>query len=663
MSTYSAVLASSQSVMTEADESWLSTKLNVIVHSSVAVPIRKATAPVVWNAATHGSLAATHGSLAATRPATGNGIAAVVVAVVIAVNKQGQVAKFSGRDQAQFELLEGLIARVIETNGSLREFGELQQEMLFQSQQRNVMLEGAALLHADALLPTLSTPSGLLSRTKNMVKSVLGATDCIVFRAALEGTYMYEMPDDFSAHAFLEPVTGIAGHVITSGASVLHSRDDPDEHFDEFVDQRAVKSTHSLLCVPIVDNDDAVVGCIQVLNATRGKDKVFHSHDAELLQQLAKHLYHAISNTTMLTKLYDSSACLAGSEPAEAEGARESVALMAKYLERTCSAERVHIFVRDGAGLTCRNDFSGLEMNIEAGLGFVGRCAALQQPVCVGNMLKDPSFNPRTDQRDGVVINQALYVPIGSAGDATVVVEVLNKQSGPFDRTDEVVARMVGLHAHSLIAKADQLNRLAEARENALALLTAVQYLYPYTGGTDAILHSAVGQLTLVMSATVRVFLTMFNETGEQMDDVWKCYDKSSSSSVMAVLGVAGSAYRNVAPVNMPCQDVRDIDLVEKQKLNSELLLIDGATHTSAFLCQPLIDNVNKTPIGVLEFRRNEKIGSNQPIQNFSDFEEELAYQISLLIVHSMVHHSKTWSVKEAADKLREQVVSVCVCA
>ena len=56
-----------------------------------------------------------------------------------------------------------------------------------------------------------------------------------------------------------------------------------------------------------------------------------------------------------------------------------------------------------------------------------------------------------------------------------------------------------------------------------------------------------------------------------------------------------------------------------------------------AFLCQPLMDSMNKRPIGVIEFRRNEKIGANQPIVSFSDFEEELSSQISGLIVHSMV--------------------------
>ena len=35
--------------------------------------------------------------------------------------------------------------------------------------------------------------------------------------------------------------------------------------------------------------------------------------------------------------------------------------------------------------------------------------------------------------------------------------------------------------------------------------------------------------------------------------------------------------------------------------------------------------------------------------------ESQLAAEIATLCVHSMVHHSKTWSVKQAAETLRAQ--------
>ena len=118
----------------------------------------------------------------------------------------------------------------------------------------------------------------------------------------------------------------------------------------------------------------------------------------------------------------------------------------------------------------------------------------------VQQMLKDTHFNPNVDQRHGITIQDALYVPIcSSAGYTSVVVEMLNKMSGAFDKTDETIAHMVGTHAHASIHRAHELQRLEEARTQALSLLTSVQYLYPYTGGTSDILHGAVAQLSIVM--------------------------------------------------------------------------------------------------------------------------------------------------------------------
>jgi hypothetical protein len=145
---------------------------------------------------------------------------------------------------------------------------------------------------------------------------------------------------------------------------------------------------------------------------------------------------------------------------------------------------------------------------------------------------------------------------------------------------------------------------------------------------------------------------------GTKVDDLWKCYDNTSASpTIQAVNGCAGSSYRNVGTVRVASQDLRHVD---NNQADGEFFtrdLEEGATQTSAFLCQPLMDSLNKRPIGVVEFRRAEKVGSSEPVDSFSDLEEELVYQVSILIVHSMVHHSKTWSVKATAEKLRAEGV------
>ena len=52
-----------------------------------------------------------------------------------------------------------------------------------------------------------------MSRTKLMMSSVLSAADCIIYLATHSRTSMFELTDDLAAHAFIEPLDGIAGKV------------------------------------------------------------------------------------------------------------------------------------------------------------------------------------------------------------------------------------------------------------------------------------------------------------------------------------------------------------------------------------------------------------------------------------------------------------------
>jgi hypothetical protein len=189
------------------------------------------------------------------------------------------------------------------------------------------------------------------------------------------------------------------------------------------------------------------------------------------------------------------------------------------------------MYISDGEDATsfkCFDEYSGHELEIPLGQGFVGRCGQQEEAILVQQMLKDAQFNPnlgvcasdcilldalrtdvrtlmltledKPDQRHGITIQHALYVPIrGAVGYTSVVVEILNKMCGALDKTDEIIGRMVGMHAHGSMHRAHELRQLEGARTQALSLLTSVQYLYPYTGGTSEILHSAVAQLSIVM--------------------------------------------------------------------------------------------------------------------------------------------------------------------
>jgi hypothetical protein len=93
------------------------------------------------------------------------------------------------------------------------------------------------------------------------------AGECNVFVAGHNKSIMYELTDDLGAPVFYEPTTGIVGHVMTTGATVhwdVQSQGPTSKLFDPSVDQRNVVSAHSSLCVPLLGNNDDVLGSIQV---------------------------------------------------------------------------------------------------------------------------------------------------------------------------------------------------------------------------------------------------------------------------------------------------------------------------------------------------------------------------------------------------------------
>jgi serine phosphatase RsbU (regulator of sigma subunit) len=77
---------------------------------------------------------------------------------------------------------------------------------------------------------------------------------------------------------------GIAGSVAASGEAINIPSAYNDERFDPENDRRSGYQTRSILCMPLIDHKDEVVGVIQVLNRVGGGH--FSTHDEQLLTAL-----------------------------------------------------------------------------------------------------------------------------------------------------------------------------------------------------------------------------------------------------------------------------------------------------------------------------------------------------------------------------------------
>jgi len=95
---------------------------------------------------------------------------------------------------------------------------------------------------------------------------------------------------------------GLAGTVAETGEPViLHDAYD-DARFDRTSDQRTGFRTRSMLCVPIKNRGQRVVGVLQLLNKTNG---AFGSRDLEFLSGISDHMAIAMENATLHLELLE----------------------------------------------------------------------------------------------------------------------------------------------------------------------------------------------------------------------------------------------------------------------------------------------------------------------------------------------------------------------
>lgn len=598
-----------------------------------------------------------------------------VLGVIQVMNKVGEVAQFSDTDADQLEQLCPLASNLIENTRSLGELETLQEDVKISFERRNLIVSETASLHE------VGSTRGLLSRSRRLARSLLGARDCTIFLVGYDRDKMFELRDDLREQSYYEEQLGIVGYVIKNGKAVLYDADNTDpsiaDLFHKDVDQRgATTAVSSLLCVPLRDEEGTVIGAWHLCNCV--DRRAFRDEDAELLLTLGRHLVEALRNEGSLSKMLECNRrlrdCVALADPAE------RLHQISQGLKRVIVAERVNVFVRSGQAMVASDELTGQDIVIPIGQGYVGRCGNSENrsAVIMGNINKDSLFRPSVDGRSDIQIQHALYVPVlNHSGQTMLVIEVLNKISAPFDPSDVLVTEIMGANALDAVESQSEHVHLEEARRQALQLLTSVQYLYPVNSDADSILNSAVTQMAHVLKAKARIYLGIPTEGGIS-EDQWTCYDSEGSalSGPVGIGGVAGSCFKKVAPIMISSEDVeegeesgdlhatatspgaarspgrgsypsspslgRHSPLGAGQGGGSPVTMVpagDGRENTSTILCQPLMDAVSQRPIGVLEFRRVQR--ELEAVKSFSVLDQELAYHLSVLLVHAMVNHSK----------------------
>jgi GAF domain-containing protein len=251
--------------------------------------------------------------------------------------------------------------------------------------------------------------------------------------------------------------SGIVGWVAKHGHLVNIPDAYEDPRFNRDVDKRTGFRTTSLLCAPVRDLKDRVVGAVQVMNKNTG---LFNDNDEGLLRGFADQamvfldnfqLYQTVVQSNQRMSMMLDLATAIGS----ARDLRELMVIMARKIAEQLRCEYVALYQLDTKSRDLWNaneGGAGAVRRVAIAKGLLGRVARSGETVNVPDAYELPDFDPAIDQPTRERARSALYVPVrGEQNTILGVIQALNGIEGPFSADDvelaSAVAAQLGLSA------------------------------------------------------------------------------------------------------------------------------------------------------------------------------------------------------------------------
>jgi adenylate cyclase len=238
--------------------------------------------------------------------------------------------------------------------------------------------------------------------------------------------------------------SGIAGHVFSSGESLVI--DDPysDPRFNSSIDEQTGFQTRNILAIPVRTVKGEIIGVAQTLNKRQGS---FTSEDLEILAAMTTQGTIAVQGVLFIERMK----ALRAQEMEFVDIVSEVTAdiklgsLLQRVMgeaTRLLNAERSTLFLNDekthelwsevGEGL------KSMQIRLPNHKGIAGAVFTAGKSINIPYAYADLRFNPAFDRQTGFFTRSILCVPIvNKQGTVIGVTQVLNKRGGPFTTEDE----------------------------------------------------------------------------------------------------------------------------------------------------------------------------------------------------------------------------------
>ncbi len=238
--------------------------------------------------------------------------------------------------------------------------------------------------------------------------------------------------------------SGIAGHVFSSGESMIIPDPYSDARFNKSIDEQTGFVTRNILCVPIKTVKGEIIGVAQALNKRKGE---FTDQDLDILEAMTTQGTVALQGAQFIERMK----AVRAQEMEFVEIVSEVTAdiklgsLLQKVMgeaTRLLNSDRSTLFLNDektnelwsevGQGL------ESMQIRLPNHVGIAGAVFTSGKSINIPYAYADLRFNPSFDKRTGYFTRSILCVPIiNKHGKVIGVTQVLNKRGGPFTAEDE----------------------------------------------------------------------------------------------------------------------------------------------------------------------------------------------------------------------------------
>jgi len=363
---------------------------------------------------------------------------------------------------------------------------ELESAVLRQAERFSAVLEIATLLSSvrdvDALLKTVMDRLSSLLQAEAATLFMLDAEKQELWSRVLRGGGLDEIR--------LPLGTGIAGHVMATGQSLLLGDAYTDSHFHPNIDRMSGFVTKSMIAVPLKHVSGRILGVVEVLNR---KTNVFTPEDLALVEAVATQIAAVLDNVLLYEELRAQNEALrrAKSDLSNAlkdldllfetekavSSAEKQSDLMDIILARvapTLGATSAAIFLADPGeqgslyfkSVVGEKAESLVTLKLKPGQGIAGHVARTGETVRLAHAKDHPAHDPGIPARLDIRADAVLCVPITVDEAVVGALALLNKPSG-FTESDERLATLIAGQAGRSIKvrrnrdEAEQRERLA----------------------------------------------------------------------------------------------------------------------------------------------------------------------------------------------------------